>query len=206
MVAVPIFPHFQSIGRGMKIRLSPLAVVLALLVAVDSTIDPASAEDPRREQTRNCLAQITGSRSPEIACDYPAWLTEEERSDMRKLTREMLQDLRCTVAIRIKRILVDDAVELTDHTFQAPPQPVTCDLALKDSTVQITGTFAPRVVIKDGKAVEATPGLADVKGVNSYLAWPVVQYVNYAPGIRKEMLAMINAYLEHLRPRVAGSR
>ena len=59
---------------------------------------------------------------------------------------------------------------------------------------------------KDGKAIEATPGLADVKGVNNYLAWPVVQYVNYAPGIRKEMLRMINAYLEHVRPRVAGSR
>lgn len=190
----------------MTIRLAHLSSAACLLSLWCLLAGAAAADDPRREQTRNCLAQISGSRAPEIACDYPAWLTEEERADLKKLTRDMLQDLRCSVAIRIKRILVDDALELTDHVFQAPPQPVTCDLVLKDSTVEISGTFAPRVVIKEGKAVEATPGLADVKGVSSYLAWPVVQYVNHAPGIRKEMLRMINAYMEHVRPRVAGSR
>ena len=56
------------------------------------------------------------------------------------------------------------------------------------------GTFAPQATFKDGIAVTATPGLANVEGVNRYLAWPVVQYVNYAPGIRREMAAIIDVY------------
>ena len=62
----------------------------------------------------------------------------------------------------------------------------------------MTGTFAPHVTFKDGVAVSASPGLANVEGVNSYLAWPVVQYVNYSPGIRREMAAIINVYRAQL--------
>ncbi len=79
--------------------------------------------------------------------------------------------------------------------FAAPPQPVRCELETSDKPITIEATFAPRVVIKDGVAVDATPGLANVTGVNSYLAWPVVEYVNRSATVRDEMLKMINAYL-----------
>ena len=47
-------------------------------------------------------------------------------------------------------------------------------------------------------ATFATPGLGNVTGVNRYLSWPVVQYVNYSPGIRRDMIAIINAYRSQL--------
>ncbi len=174
---------------------SLLTIVAAITAA--GAAQAASADDP----TRNCFWQLANGRGSQLTCEHKAWITEEERADLKKLTREMLQDVRCTVSIDIKRVLVDDALELTDHVFQSPPQPVACEIATKDSAIPITGTFAPRVVIKDGKAVEATPGLADVKGVTGVLSWPVVQYVNRAPGIRTEMLRMINLYIEHARAR-----
>lgn len=161
---------------------------------------------PPQEQQRNCFWQLAHGRGAELACEHPAWLTEEERADLRKLTRDVLQDVRCRISVRIQRKLVDDALELTDHVFQAPPQPVACDVEMSSGPLRITATFAPRVVIAAGRATEATPGLADVKGVNSYLVWPVVQYINHAPSIRGEMLRMINAYLESAQPGALARR
>ena len=199
MRSVEFEPQLLSRSAGMK--LSAMRFITATLMAFAMLAVPAAQAASPQEQVRTCFWQLANGRDREITCQYPTWLTDEERGDLRKLTRDMLQDLRCTVSVGIARGLVDDALELSDHVFQAPPQPVACDLTLKDSTVQITGRFAPRVVFKDGKAIEATPGLADVKGVNSYLAWPVVQYVNFAPGIRAEMLRMINVYVEQSRSR-----
>lgn len=68
----------------------------------------------------------------------------------------------------------------------------------RKSVIPLTATFAPHVVFKAGETVDATPGLANVEGVNSYLAWPVVQYVNRSYGIRRDMLAIINAYRAHI--------
>lgn len=143
---------------------------------------------------RNCFFQLLKSKSATIDCEHPAWLTDEERSDLKRLTRELLQNAECNVKIHIERRVVDNALTASDLTFEAPPQPVTCEITTKNGVVPITATFSPRVVFKGGVAVEATPGLANVAGVNSYLAWPVVHYVNNAARIKGAMLLMINAY------------
>lgn len=179
--------------------------LLCCLLLVLPPCGPAHAAGPANPE-RNCFWQLAHGRGSEMACEHHAWLSDQERDDLRKLTRELLQDARCVVTVRIRRVLVDDALELPDHVFQSPPQPVSCAITTKDSSFTITGTFAPKVVIKGGKAVEATPGLADVQGVNSYLAWPVVQYVNRAPGIQGEMLNMINLYMERSRTRADARR
>ena len=120
---------------------------------------------------------------------------------MRRLTRERLQDASCRVSVRISRDLVQPSLTEANHVFNAPPQPVVCTIMTRDGTFDVTGTFAPQVMFKDGVAVTASPGLANVEGVSRYLAWPVVQYVNHAPGIRREILSVINAYRAHLTDR-----
>ena len=88
---------------------------------------------------------------------------------------------------------------LPDHIFEAPPQPVRCIIKTRNGGFPVTSTFAPRVVFKGGLAVEATPGLGEVTGINRYLAWPIIQYVNRTSGIRANMLSIING----LRPKLA---
>ncbi len=113
---------------------------------------------------------------------------------MQRLTRGLLQDASCLVKVKIARALVEPALTQADHVFEATPQPVDCEIKTKEGGFPITATFAPKVMFKGGTATEGTPGLANVTGVNKYLAWPVVQYVNSAPGIRKSMLEIINRY------------
>ena len=118
---------------------------------------------------------------------------------MQRLTRGLLMDASCLVNVKIARALVDPALTKDDHAFEATPQLVTCDITTSDGGFPITATFAPKVLFKGGVASEGTPGLGNVTGVNKYIAWPVVQYVNRAPGIRKAMLEIINRYRTVLR-------
>ncbi len=171
--------------------------VLAALGWVSAT-PPAAAEPAAPGTLQACLAAVADTRKSEISCEYMALLTDEERADMVRLTRGLLQDVRCLVKVRVARTLVDPALKAADHTFEAPPQPVHCDIATSKGPLPVEATFAPQVVFKDGKATYGTPGLANVTGVHRYLAWPVVQYVNRAPGIRASMLEMINLYREKL--------
>jgi hypothetical protein len=187
------------------IRPATFIAAAALAVAAIPAAGRA-APPPAADNQRNCFWQLAHGRGAELVCEHRAWLTEVERNDLKRLTRELLTDVRCTVSVRIARKLIDDALDLTWHVFQAPPQPVVCTLDMSSGQLPITATFAPRVVIEGDRAVAATPGLADVKGVNGTLAWPVVQYVNHAPGIRTEMLRMINAYLDGVRPGALARR
>ena len=99
--------------------------------------------------------------------------------------------------MRLNRGMIERAVQDPDYVFEAPPQPVTCDVKTKSSNVHITATFAPKVTFKGGQAVDGTPGLDNVKGVTRILSWPVKQYVNRAPHVRNTMLQIINAYRKY---------
>jgi hypothetical protein len=167
---------------------------------------PAADSAGHAVPARNCFWQIRNGSSPELACEYQSWLTDEERSDLKRITREFLLDARCKVDVRIERRLVREAMTIPDNVFMSPPQPVTCTIDTAKGALTITGTFAPRVLFKGGIAVEGSPGLADIEGVNGYLAWPVIQYVNRSARIRDGMLGMINAYLRREAPNKAARR
>ena len=186
-------PLLSRLGACCALAVCLATAALAPSATADANADAFAAQ-------RRCFTELAQGKSRDVVCEYPAILTDEERDELRKLTRQYLQDAQCMVSIRIERARVAQALVAPDLVFDVPPQPVKCELRTKDSVIPITGTFAPKVTIKGGEAVHATPGLTDVVGVNSYLAWPVVQYVNRAPSIRREMLRMINQY----RARVAS--
>lgn len=173
--------------------LAGIAAVIVMLVAATASGDAASP--PKGRTINNCFWELARGQGADLVCDYPAWLADKERAELRRITRDTLQDAHCTVSIRIARHLVARALTEADHTFQAPPQPVTCAITTREKPIEIQATFAPRVVIKDGIAIDASPGLAGVTGVNGYLAWPVVEYVNRSATVKGEMLNMINSYL-----------
>jgi hypothetical protein len=156
---------------------------------------PSDAAGRSAAPDASCFTEIARGRGTDLVCSYPAWLADKERDELRRLTRDVLQDARCVVSVRITRALITSALIEANHTFEAPPQPVACEITTNGKPFQINATFAPRVVIKDGVAIDASPGLANVSGVNSYVAWPVVEYINRSATVRTEMIKMINTYL-----------
>lgn len=176
-------------------------LLVASLLAVQPTSPSVVQAEAQPAKITDCFWQVEHGRGTVIDCLFPTRLTDQEKSDLRRLTRERLHDATCVVAIRIARSVLTEAITAEEHDFTAPPQPVRCELVTSDSRISISGTFAPRIVIKAGEAVDATPGLSNVEGVPTYLSWPVVQYVNRSPAIRENVLKFINAYRAHLAAR-----
>jgi hypothetical protein len=156
------------------------------------------------DQGASCFAALGRSGAANLECQHKAWLTPQEQADLTKLTRGYVKDARCTVTISVPRSDIDAAIAASDIRFQSKPQPVTCEIDTSGGPLPIQATFAPHVVFKDGFAVSASPGLANVTGVNSYLAWPVVEYVNRSATIGDEMVRMINAYRGRIGARQAS--
>jgi hypothetical protein len=183
--------------RGLQLlRLTVLGAA-----AVSSALT-AQAGGPLRDvpMAKLCLKQLVEDTAPQIDCVHQAWFTDAEREDVKTLTRGYLTDASCAVDVKIARAEIEAALVASDTTFTSPPQPVTCEIDTSRGKFTITGTFSPRVVFKGGVGIEATPGLADIQGINSYLAWPVVHYINHSERITRPMLLMINAYRAHRGP------
>jgi hypothetical protein len=168
---------------------------------------PAAATGKTRgtqNEPLSCFAALGRSGDPHINCTHQTWMTPQEQADVRRLTRNYVLDAKCTLQVSIPRSDVEAALAASDRVFAAPPQPVSCEIITSGGLMPIAATFAPNVVFKDGFAVSATPGMANVTGVNSYLAWPVVEYVNRSPTIGDEMVRMINAYRTKIGARQAA--
>jgi hypothetical protein len=150
-----------------------------------------------------CFADLERGTAPEIVCEFPLQPSPAERAEMEKQTSGYLKDATCVVSIRVARALVAAAIETPDTVVLVPPQPVACKVTMPgktaDTVTNITSTFSPKVTIKGGSAVEATPGLGDVKGVSRIISWPAVAYINRAGFLRAGMLKTVNAWMAHLR-------
>ena len=186
----PASAHFRS--------WSSRAALLTLMLAFAGP-DKTMAGKSAASLPEDCFDILENSKGSEIECAFPLRLTDTERADLKKITRGYLDDLTCRMSIHIERAKVDEAVRAADLVFQSPEQPVTCTVTTPKTTFDVTATLAPRVVFKGDKAVEASPGLANVKGVSRVLSWPVMLYVNRGPGMRSGMLQVVNAYRDHAR-------
>ena len=148
----------------------------------------------------DCFGDLMHGKGPVIACEFPVEPNAVERLELARATRGYVKNVHCLVSIKIERALVLAAVDNPDHVFEAPPQPVACEIEaiLKEgrtTTCPVAGMFSPRVVIKDGRAVEATPGLGEITGVTRALSWPVETWVNRGAMVREGMLQAVNAWL-----------
>lgn len=184
--------------RSLHVGLVSLAFGVAALSA-------APAQPARRDS--ECFRQLVEGSGSDIVCELPTRLTQRERDDLRAVTRDQEFDVTCKVSVRIARKLVEDAARATGpHVFTAPPQPVTCEIVTKGSKIPIKAQFAPRVVFDNGKAIDGSPGLQQVGGASSAIAWPVIQYVNRSGVTRQTMLKVINALKEQHGAKLSGRR
>ncbi len=155
--------------------------------------------------SEDCFDELENGTGHEIACLFPLRLSQSEQAELEKGSRGYIKNVACTMTIRMPRADVKTTIAARDHVFQSPEHPVTCTVMTHKSSFDITATFAPRVVFKNDEAVEASPGLGNVKGVTRVISWPVVQFVNRWPSIRRGILQIVNAYRTHVRKKTAAA-
>ena len=170
---------------------------------------PATARAAAPATMKACFAELERGTNQEIICQFPLQPSAAERDELEKQTSGYLKNVNCTVSIRIERALIAAAIAAPDYIFEAPPQPVACNVTMPgkkvadvigpDQMIPITGTFAPKVTIRDYVATQASPGLANVQGVSRIISLPVVAYINRAGFLRDGMLKTVNAWMVHMR-------
>lgn len=166
-----------------------------------ASVAPGAAAQPI---SQDCFDELENANGPLLACRVPLRLSHGEQAELEKGTRGYVKNVSCLLTIEIRRDALQAPIEASEHIFESPEQPVSCTVTTYKTTFDVTATFAPRIVFKANTAVEAWPGLGNVKGVSRVLSWPVVQFVNRWPSIRKGMLQVVNAYL--LRERIGKKK
>lgn len=176
---------------------------LAIVVAGGIIMADAGMAFAAPGDVASCFRDLVKGRGAEIVCELPLRPNEAETAELQKQSHGLLKAATCKVSIRIERAQVTAAVTNQDHVFLAPPQPVSCDVTAagrsSDIRMPIAATFAPKVTIKDGKAIDATPGLDNIQGVPRPISWPVQYWVNSGSYVKGQMLQIVNAWLDHLR-------
>lgn len=182
---------------------SRVAAVLAALAGAHTGVVFA-VEIPRKTleeaqvMERECLAQLSAPDG-DVACEFPTVMADKDRKAIQKITEGEFEDARCMVRVALARTVINDALGIDKGRVSLPPQDVTCVLETTSGDLPVSFTFTPAFDFNGGQAVKASPGMGGVKGVNSWLAWPVVTYINNNKEIREVMLRVINAYVERQR-------
>jgi hypothetical protein len=193
---LPMPMRHQPATAPLNSRRKALTVAVAGGVAIVLAVASAS---PRVEAAgpapANCINQLNSGTSPEVICSFPTQLGEKERAELRRMTGDLFVDARCLVNVRIERRHITAALIKPEFVFQATPQAVTCEVMGKDEKLPIAATFAPRVVLKGGRAVDAHPGMANLTGLNEVVANPLLQYINQSDAIRAQMVRLVNLYI-----------
>jgi hypothetical protein len=195
MLAEPM-RHQPATQRHVLARRHLCTAVVASAIAVATVVAGTSrAVEAAGPVPANCITQLTSGSGPEVICSYPTQLGEKERGELRRMTGDLFVDARCLVNVRIERRQITTALIKPDYVFQATPQAVSCEVIGKDEKLPITATFAPRITLKGGRAVDAHPGMANLTGLNEMLADPLLQYINQSDAIRAQMVKMVNLYI-----------
>ena len=198
-------PATAANGSFACMLLLAASVVCATAPRAHAAADSSRAASEIANLPDDCFAELENGNGAEIACLFPLRLSETEQAELEKGSRGYVKNVVCTMTIRIPRADVERAMTARDLEFKSPEQPVSCTVTTYKSTFDITGTFAPRVEFKNDVAVEASPGLANVEGISRVISWPVVQFVNRWPSIRKGLLQIVNAYRAYARKKGASS-
>ena len=172
-----------------RFRLLAAAVALPLVAGAARAGDDGEA----------CLEALRDPEAASIACDVRFTLPAEERGTVRALTAGILRDASCIAAIDMKR---EDFVRalLREDLLEVPRQPVVCEIATEDAPIAARFTLSPKVWFAGGRAVRATPDMADLTGLPGLLAGLVEDWVNESDAIEEAMVDAVNDYLDEGAP------
>jgi hypothetical protein len=140
--------------------------ILALAVS-----NPAWAYDQAEwEKLSQCARELCtiivakDAKGPDLSCDLVKTWAEEDiqkGADYKNLSWGF-GSARCTAKFAARRADLVAALTLPEYTFKAGKQSFACEIGEEKYT--ISGTLAPELVLKDGKAVNGAVHLDDIEG------------------------------------------
>lgn len=170
--------------------LRALVVLGAILLHLTGPVAHAQTDEIGQE----CIDQLGDPSVDRITCTLPFELRQRAREDLIRITGGVLRDAGCLVTVGLERVSIFNALVHAED-LEVPAQPVQCDVDTDRRPMQARFTLAPRVWFADGKAVGATPGMGNVRGLPPLLAVILTNWVNNDPQVQRAMVAWVNDYI-----------
>ena len=171
------------------LRFVPLLVLVLIATGV-----PVGAGQANDDIARDCIDQLGNPEVDIIACTVPFELKERARDDLLRITGGVVRDAGCLLEVGLERATLFNALVHAEDLV-VPAQPVECDVETDRRPLQARFTLAPKVWFADGRAVGATPGMGNVRGLPPLLALLLTKWVNTNPQVQRAMVAWVNDYL-----------
>ncbi|MFM2423124.1 MAG: hypothetical protein RL291_1654 [Pseudomonadota bacterium] len=181
-----------------------------MALAFGASVGGVSAQS-RLQGPTDCFHTLQFGRDADIVCALPVRPQGKDLDGLVAASRGYVREVDCVVSIRVPRAAITAALQTPDYVFEAPAQPVACDVVAnlsgnELSRHKVTAQFAPRVVFRGGVATDATPGLSLGPDISRVVSWPLEAYVNRGGAVRDGMLQAVNLWVYHLRQRAAFAR
>ncbi len=141
-----------------------------------------------------CLKTFENGTEPVVSCSIDYRLPDKDRTKLKSMTADVLQDAQCAVALSIDRArffegLLKDRVDLE-------AQPVACQVKTSGNPLDVRFEVAPMIEFADGRAAAAQVRMSNLRGLPSVLNSLMMNFVNSNKGLERAILKAVNGYLD----------
>lgn len=199
-------PSFIGV-RGASI-LSGAVIAAALAAAPALALDEVANEKDNLEACEKNLCELLVKKEAagdDFKCDLAkTWGKDKIKSGIegKKLTWS-LGDARCSVSLAAKRSAIVDALTKPEYELKLDAHKVKCEVEREKEVTAINVSLAPKLQMKDGKAVKAWLGVGEIEAPAAVKGaiWTVAQLEDTFGVFHGDMIKDINKFVHEKCPR-----
>ena len=194
----------QPAARGI---LAAIAVAL-LWAAPAAALDEGVKEKATLEACEKTLCELLvkhEATGDDLKCDLSkTWGKDKIKSGIEdKKLQWTLGDARCSVSLAAKRQSIVDALTKPDYELKLDPHTVKCEVEREKELTTINISLAPRLQMKDGKAVKAWLGVGNIEAPSAIkgVIWTVAQMEDTFGVFHSELIKDVNKFVYEKCPK-----
>ena len=187
---------------------------LALLVAACLLASPALALEEGAKEKENLdaceksMCELLVKKDPsggDLTCDIAkTWAKDKIKSGVEgKKISWSLGDARCGLSLAAKRQSIIDALTKPEYELKLEPHMVKCEVEREKEVTTINISLAPRIQMKDGKAVKAWLGVGNIEAPTAIKGaiWTVAQMEDTFGIFHSELIKDVNKFVHEKCPK-----
>ena len=185
-----------------------LALSLLAITPAAAALDETQKEKDGLEACEKSLCELLVKREAagdDLKCDLTkTWGRDKIKSGVEgKKLQWSLGDARCSVGLAAKRQSIVEALTKPEYELKLEPHMVKCEVEREKEVTTINISLAPRIQMKDGKAVKAWLGVGNIEAPTAIKGaiWTVAQMEETFGIFHSELIKDVNKFVHEKCPK-----
>ena len=183
-------------------------VVSAWMAGPALALDEGVKEKADLEACEKSLCELIVKKDPagDLKCDLSkTWGKDKIKSgvDGKIKSGWSLGDARCSLSLAAKRQSIVDALTKPEYELKLDPHAVKCEVERDKEVTTINISLAPKIQMKDGKAVKAWLGIGTIEAPTAIKGaiWTVAQMEDTFGIFHSDLIKEINKFVGEKCPK-----